>query len=135
MSNWRPSSFEDLAPDRSSGSFTRMHLVNLRDGSPYYPPPSNIITWEFPPGVHSVTREGMAITGSRLMLYTTSWGEELTNEAAVRWVVVWNWKTGEVVRLSWFSQAPPAHLVSSVTRPLVHSWERLVRTEYPDRLP
>ena len=110
----------NLAPDHSPSTSIRMHLVNLLDGSPYYPTPSNIIEWEFPPESDQTTYRGMAITSSRIMFVNSYVGGGLPDNVIGWRVVVWNWKTGDLVRLRWSGKPLSADLVASVTRPHRH---------------
>ena len=87
--------FKCLAPHRPYSSFIRIHLVNLRDGSPYYPPPSNVITCNFPPWVYSATVEETVITGSRVMILGSYSRLNMPDDGMA---FVWNWKTGDCVR-------------------------------------
>ena len=78
-----------------------VHILNLRDGSPY-PFPANTITWGLPLGVEPLGGNGMAITGSRVMTFGSCLEEgRLGNETVWR-VAVWDWKTGALVTLLLF---------------------------------
>lgn len=70
----------------------RIHLLDLRDGSPHHIPASNLITWELPLGSRLTGHCEMAITGSRIRLVRCGKYDKSA------WVVVWNWKTGESVK-------------------------------------
>ena len=80
--------------------FIYIHLLNLRDGSPYRVPPSNVIARALPPGLERIHIQDLTATGSRLMMQIPIPGWR---------AIVWNWKTGDLVRglQSWprFSQA------------------------------
>ena len=74
-----------------------IHFLNFLDGSPYRAPPSNPIVWEHPRRANEPHVLGLAITGSRVMMrlryhlevaYTQVWR-----------IIVWEWKTGGLVRL------------------------------------
>ena len=68
MSSWFSLSIQRLSAQQLIiHNFICMHLLSLRDGSPYHPLPSDAITWELPPGVRGVMDE-MAITSSRVMI-------------------------------------------------------------------
>ena len=53
--------------------------------------------------------DGMTIAGSRIMMRFLSRGEDRVN---VIKVVVWNWKTGDVVRFCSLKESCFAHFVS-----------------------
>jgi hypothetical protein len=71
----------------------RLHLLNLRDGSPYRATPSNVIHWASQIQLHGV--HVMKMTASRVMIFL-----ELESEWGPRphVMLVWNWETGELVR-------------------------------------
>ena len=74
-----------------------MHILNLQDGSPYHPLPSNAIMWELPYLACFVSGVEVAMTDSRVMMF----GSYLNGD----WqIVVWDWKTGNLVRLLWFDK-------------------------------
>jgi len=73
----------------------RLHIVNIRDGSPYYPPPSNAIKWETPPGFLIPSNYRIAMTGSRIMMFISN----APNGLEAQRVAVWDWKTGDLVSL------------------------------------
>ena len=79
-------------------SSIRIHFLNLRDGSPYCAPPSNVIVWEFPPGAEPIINDLIAITGSRVAMHISYYDEDLPGDALIRMILVWDWKTGELVR-------------------------------------
>ena len=84
-----------------------VHLLNLSDGSPYSAPPSNVITWDAPPGPDDdVYVRWLAITSSRVAIHFRYWGEFRGDDAGGRMgkILVWDWKTGNLVksvRLVW----------------------------------
>lgn len=77
-----------------------VHFLNLWDGSPHYVPPSNVIVcqWESPPGTSLFMAEGMAITGSRVMIRLFYWDMGKLNLGILWRVLVWDWKNGDLVR-------------------------------------
>lgn len=100
MSDWRSVFVQMLSAQRLiTRSFIRIHILNLRDGSPYCSLPSNVITWELPPRVHLVVNDGMAITGSRVMMYASYWDEDVSGHGMVWRIAVWDWKTGDSARI------------------------------------
>ena len=86
-------------------SFIRIHLLNLQDGSPYYPIPSNPITWELPCRAYLMANDAMAITGSRVMVYTSYLDEDIPSQGVVWRVAVWDWKTGDSASLPRLDQS------------------------------
>jgi hypothetical protein len=75
-----------------------IHLLNLRNGSPYREPPYNVITSELPPWVSGLQHHGaFAITGSRVMMYVYCANPDLQGDADTWSVRVWDWKTGDLV--------------------------------------
>ena len=83
-------------------SSIHIHLLNFRDGSPYYPPPANVITWELPPEMQMPINHEMAITGSRVMITVSHLEENMPRDREVWRIAVWDWKTGDLVGLLWF---------------------------------
>jgi hypothetical protein len=81
-------------------SFIYINLLNLRNGSPYCEPPFDVITWELPPRVSDRYPEGFSITGSRIMMYVFYRDPDLPGGDTRVWrMCVWNWKTGDLVRV------------------------------------
>ena len=81
-------------------SFVHIHIVDLLDGSPYHTLPSNTITWELPPRISFIINHGIAMTGSKIMAFIGSYLDEDEGDDRVVWrVVVWDWKTGDLVSL------------------------------------
>jgi len=93
----------------------RIHLLNLRDGSPYCPPPSNPITWTLPQGTPLMADGKLAITGSRVMATLSHLGFTIWT------VLVWDRRTGDLVRITWpksnhiFLTSPPQVLNLPIT--------------------
>ena len=84
----------------------QIHLLNLLDGSPYGATPSNQIACEIPSGSNFVHQ--LAITGSRIMVYT-SCQEESEPTTRPEWrMVVWDTKTGDPVSTLWFGSSHPS---------------------------
>jgi len=81
-----------------SRSFIRIHFLGLRDGSPHCAPPSNVIVWEFPPAVVQTMYNLIAITGSRVAMRVSYRGEDPPLDALIARILVWDWKTREIVR-------------------------------------
>jgi len=79
-------------------SFIRILFLNLRDGSPYCAPPSNVIMWEFPPRVVPTRRNLIAITGSRVAMRVSYRSEGPPRSGLIWMILLWNWKTGELLR-------------------------------------
>ena len=80
--------------------YVDIHLLNLSDGSPYYAPPLNAIISSTPITNNIFSVDYLLITGSRLMMYARC-GEETPHEIRmIQEVLVWNWKTGYLVRES-----------------------------------
>ena len=79
-------------------SFIRIHFLDLRDGSPYCAPPFNAIVWEIPPRVDQTVKSLIAITGSRIAMRVSYRYKDLTDDALITRILVWDWKTGELVR-------------------------------------
>jgi hypothetical protein len=76
-------------------SSLRIHLLNLRDGSPYCAPPSNTITWDIPSGGPPIITGRFGITGSRVVAYLSHAGYQ--NPMAT--VLVWDRKTRDLVSI------------------------------------
>jgi len=113
-----------------------IRFLNLSDGSPYCTPPSNVIIWEFPQGVSGVSVHGLAITSSRVMLHVSCLEVQVQQEDLnVGRVFVWDWKTGDLVRLLRPKSPYFSHFTFSGTQPSVHGWEYGGRTEYQCHLP
>jgi hypothetical protein len=80
--------------------FIYINLLNLGDGSPYCEPPLDLIKWELPLGVsHLGYPEAFAITGSRVMMYVSYQDLDLPDDTSVWRMSVWDWKTGDLVRV------------------------------------
>jgi hypothetical protein len=79
-------------------SSLRIHLLNLRDGSPYRAPPSNIITWTGSQGESPVGSEKFAITGSRVMICVFDLATTPL-DCRLLTVLVWDRETGDLVRM------------------------------------
>lgn len=77
----------------------RIHLLNLLDGSPHRVPRSNVLTLPLPPGVGETYIQVLAMTGSRLMLHISLQDESWPHKALGRRLVLWNWRTGDTVRM------------------------------------
>ena len=78
--------------------FVYIHFLNLLDGSHRFATPSNIV-WEFPRGVIRISIENLTITGSRIMMDLHSRDVIGRGGAEVRRILVWDWKTGNLVRV------------------------------------
>jgi len=76
-----------------------IHLLNLRDGSPYRAPPSNVIAWTIPQGLVPIKCGELAITASRIMLYLSH--DVVLRNGKLHTMVVWDRKTGDLVRILW----------------------------------
>jgi hypothetical protein len=76
-------------------SSLRIHLLNLRDGSPYCAPPSDAITWDIPWGELSIVGGSFGIMGSRVVAYLSHAGY---HNPEVR-VLVWDRKTRDLVSI------------------------------------
>ncbi|KAF9782631.1 hypothetical protein BJ322DRAFT_165740 [Thelephora terrestris] len=74
----------------------RVHILNLRDGSPCDKLPSGIITWEAPSWANTQTVESMSMTSSRIATYLHCWCEQLP-DCEVWKIIVWDWKMGNMV--------------------------------------
>lgn len=79
----------------------RIHLLDLLDGSPHRAPHSNVIVWRYPSGVEGAKTQGLALAGSRLMLYVFLRYSTRPGGPVGFGVVLWDWKTGELVRIPW----------------------------------
>lgn len=75
-----------------------IHILNLQDGSPHPSLFSNVIEWELPPRVILIVKDEVAMTSSRIMSYFFHGNEDLLGTEDVWKIVVWNWKTGDLVR-------------------------------------
>jgi len=82
------------------GRFVHIHFLNLLDGSPCPAPPSNI-AWELPQDVNGVAVEGLSIISSRIMMRVYCWDVALQGAGRRRKILVWDWKTRDLVRLQW----------------------------------
>ena len=90
-------------------SLLRIRFLNLRDGSPYSPLPSDTLTWDIPQDIPPILTGGLGITDSRVAVYLShgSLGGTKTT------VLVWDRKTGDLVRILWlrscriFLNSPP----------------------------
>ena len=77
-----------------------INLLNLQNGSPYCEPPFDVIMWELPPRVSNLEYpDAFAITGSRIMIYASYQDPDLPGDTSVWSIRVWDWKTGDLVRL------------------------------------
>ena len=79
-------------------SFIRIHFLKLSDGSAY-PVPHSSITWEPPQGVNDIWLAQIAITSSRVMIHARylEWTQQTSTKV---WIIfVWDWRTGDLVRL------------------------------------
>ena len=72
-------------------------FFNLLDGSPHSKPPS-VIVWEDSRGVNDIFVEELIITGSRVMVHVSYLDSPQTG------VRVWDWKTGDLVRMLYLEQ-------------------------------
>lgn len=83
-----------------ANSFVYIKLLNLSDGSPYCAPPLDVITWELPPRLSSTFPKMFAITGSRIVMYISYRDPDLPRGDRRVWrLCVWDWKTGDLVRV------------------------------------
>ena len=75
-----------------------IHLLNLSDGFAYSGPHSSI-AWESPQGVNEICVQRVAITSSRVMIQVCY--RELAQQTGMETsrLFVWDWKTGDLVRL------------------------------------
>ena len=110
-----------------------VHLLNIMDGSPYYAPPSNVIRWSFPMLVGGVSIGRLVMTSSRLMMCISLWETSYDGEVVGR-ILVWDWRTGDLVRVSRLEWSFFTHL-SSGTRNLIHRWEKIGRARYEGHFP
>lgn len=76
-----------------------IHLLNLRDGSPYCAPPCNVIVWTIPQGMPQIECGELAITASRIMLYLSH--DAVVRNGTLRTMLVWDRKSGDLVRILW----------------------------------
>ena len=80
--------------------FIHIHLLNLGDGSPYREYPFDIIEWELPPRVFNLEYpKAFAMTSSRVMMYVSYQDLDLPDDTSVWRMSVWDWKTGDLVRV------------------------------------
>ena len=79
-------------------SFMCIHFLNLQDGSPHPSLFPNVIEWELPPRVILILKDEVTMTSSRIMSYFFHGNEELFGTEGIWKIVVWNWKTRDVVR-------------------------------------
>lgn len=98
--------------------FVFVHFIDLLDGSPRSAPPSNVM-WELPRGVDGICVEGLIITGSRIMIHFLCWEEVGQGEVELCKVLVWDWETGDLVRLLWLEQSHFTYSTSD-TQPFIH---------------
>ena len=75
------------------GRYINLHLFDIMDGSPHRAPPSNAIRFSMAARVHSFDQ--LLITGSRLAM-CVSWWEA---RDLVWRMLVWDWKTGDLVSI------------------------------------
>jgi len=109
--------------------FVRIHFLNLLDGSRRLEPPN--IVWELPREGIRVSVEDLAITDYRIMMHVRYW--DVTGE--VRRILVWDWKTGDLVRLLWLEYSYSPHLASSGVYPLTRVWEHTGYRRHQGHLP
>jgi len=76
-------------------SLLRIHLLNIRDGSPHCGPLSNAITWAIPQDMPQIRDGELAITGSRVMLCLYHPSAALRPPMAL----VWDRTTGNLVKI------------------------------------
>jgi len=55
--------------------------------------------WELPRGVNEVWVKDLTITGSRIMMRDLRWEEVGQGDTELCRVLVWDWETGNLVRL------------------------------------
>ena len=79
--------------------FIRVHILSLLDGSPHHIPHSNVIEWARTPEVERACIQALAITGSRLMLQIFLRNESQSGCVRESRVLLWDWKTGDLVRM------------------------------------
>jgi hypothetical protein len=93
--------------------FIYTNLLDLRNGSPYCEPPFDVITWELPPQVSDIYPQGLTITGSRIMMYIFYRDPDLLGDDFRVWrMCVWDWKTGDLVRVMRLQGSRFIHLAS-----------------------
>ena len=76
-----------------------IHLLNLLDGSPHRVLHPDVISWAPQPGVEKTTIHHFAMTGSRLAMYIFLWGDSQPDKIRVWRMVLWDWRTGDLVRM------------------------------------
>lgn len=91
--NWCHTEVADVKPHR----FVNVHLLNLQDGSPHQVPLRKVLSLEFE---HYRGPLGTAhrISGSRIALGVEF--QDFTPLMPRKELIVWNWRTGEVVNRS-----------------------------------
>ena len=95
-----------------------IHLLNLLDASPYWVPPSNVITWTAPLQANGVSVEELAITSSRVMLNLRCWEGFEDISTWSEGIFVWDWRTGDQVGLLRLEWSHSVHFASSGARPI-----------------
>jgi hypothetical protein len=104
-----------------------VHLLNLTDGSPYRVPPSNVTRLSCHIVILEVDVGQLAITGSRLMMYVTNRLETSPHAGeAVGRILVWDWRTGDLVRVLRHGWLFFTHFFSGA-RHLIREWETIGR--------
>jgi len=78
-------------------SLYRIHLLNIRDGSPHCSPPSDVIVWTIPQGMPPIDCGELSMTASRIMWYLLH--DAFQRDETLYTVMVWDRKTGDLVRI------------------------------------
>ena len=97
-----------------------IHLLNLSDGSPYSSPPSNVITWETLRWTNGVHVRSLSITSSRIAVQLYYWEDFWEDDGdPAKKLLVWDWKTGKLVKLTRLGQQWFAHFIFTDSQPPV----------------
>ena len=83
----------------------QIRLLNAKDGLPHHLPLNNVISWVADMNGEGVNVSCTNMTASRLMIIVSNF--------AINVLIVWDWRTGEVVRVV------DSRLVSVLITPLL----------------
>ena len=112
MSGWRSLLAQTMVRRLIGRGSLRIHLLDLRDGSPHSASPSNDIAWACLNNDYTLRSEKFAITGSRVMVCVFHL-ETVLLDHRLWTLLVWDRKTGDLVRMLWFGSGRVSDSVSS----------------------
>jgi hypothetical protein len=69
----------------------QIRLLNAKDGSPHHLPLNNVISWVADMNGEGVNVSCTNMTASRLMIFVSTFAGNI--------LIVWDWRTGQIVRV------------------------------------